>query len=864
MTSLEYFKGDELADSVWTNKYKLANEETPRDMHIRLAYEFEKIERKYTKDIDSVRHILSKYGNERSNLSAQAIVNLFDHFNYIVPGGSVMSGLGSDNPVSLSNCFVIPSPKDSISSIFDTARDMAQIYKRRGGIGVDISKLRPNGSIVHNAANTSSGSISFMELYSKVTEIIGQSGRRGASLISIDIRHPDVLNFITCKSDLSKITGANISVKIDKEFRDAVNKDEDYILRWPIETPIPSHSETLEYKVLTKDTLSDNSTVYYKKVKAKELWNLLIENAWKHAEPGILIYDRLVDYDPTGVYDELRPISTNPCGEIGLSPYDSCRLICSNLFSLVENPFESDAKINYEAAYRVFYECQVLADDLVDLELEAIERILLKIQPDYALMRKAMWEKPYALTWLDNQSNEFKLWWKIKEMGEKGRRTGSGITALADMYAALGVEYGNKEITEKLFYTKLQAELDATIDMSIIRGSFPLWDSALEYIDSDLTGGNDWYTFIQEEFPEQYKRMVEYGRRNSSFSTVAPTGSISLLTGTTSGIEPLFKPYYIRRKKCNPGETPTFVDQNGVGFKEYTVLHPKFKEWFIITSQCKDCPDVALDSLKDASKEQLEEVFKESPWYKQTAEDINWEVRVDTQGIIQKYITSSISSTVNLPKGTSKEIVENLYNRAIDKGLKGITCYVDGSRSGILVDAKLSKTEELFEQHKAPKRPKVLKANSFTIKSLGNTYCVLVGLFQNKPYEVFVMKQPSVSLDKDGSITKINKHHYSWNDKNNTYIDNIITNLADESAEQTLALMVSMLLRTGAELQFIIKTIKKSTNTIVSFQSALVRVLSKYLTKPIETNELCPDCNTPLVNENGCCICKNCGYSKCG
>lgn len=863
MTSLEYFKGDELADSVWTNKYKLANEETPRDMHIRLAYEFEKIERKYTKDIDAVRHILSKYGNERSNLSAQAIVNLFDHFNYIVPGGSVMSGLGSDNPVSLSNCFVIPSPKDSISNIFDTARDMAQIYKRRGGIGVDISKLRPSGSIVHNAANTSSGSISFMELYSKVTEIIGQSGRRGASLISIDIRHPDVLNFITCKSDLSKITGANISVKIDKEFRDAVNKDEDYILRWPIETPLPNHPETLEYKVLTKDTLSDNSTVYYKKVKAKELWNLLIENAWRHAEPGILIYDRLVDYDPTGVYDELRPISTNPCGEIGLSPYDSCRLICSNLFSLVENPFESNAKINYETAYKVFYECQVLADDLVDLELEAIERILLKIQPDYALMREAMWERPFALIWLYNQSDEFKLWWEIRKMGKQGRRTGCGITALGDMYAALGVEYGNKEITERLFYTKLQAELDATIDMSIIRGSFPLWDSALEYIDSDLTGGNDWYTFIQDKFPEQYKRMVKYGRRNSSFSTVAPTGSISLLTGTTSGIEPLFKPYYIRRKKCNPGETPTFVDQNGVGFIEYNVLHPKFKEWFIIAAQCKDCPDVALDSLKGASKEQLEKVFKESPWYKQTAEDINWEVRVDAQGIIQKYITSSISSTVNLPKGTSKEIVENLYNRAIDKGLKGITCYVDGSRSGILVDTKSVKSEEIFVQHKAPKRPKTLKANSHIVKSMGNTYCVLIGLLQDKPYEVFVMKQPTIALDKDGTITKVGRHHFSWNDKNGTYIDNIISNLADESAEQTLALMVSMLLRTGGELPFIIKTIKKSTNTIVSFQSALVRVLSKYLTKPIETNELCPDCNTPLVNEGGCSICKNCGYSKC-
>lgn len=865
MTSLEYFKGDELADSVWTNKYKLANEETPRDMHIRLAYEFEKIERKYTKDIDAVRHILSKYGNERSNLSAQAIVNLFDHFNYIVPGGSVMSGLGSDNPVSLSNCFVIPSPKDSISNIFDTARDMAQIYKRRGGIGVDISKLRPSGSIVHNAANTSSGSISFMELYSKVTEIIGQSGRRGASLISIDIRHPDVLNFITCKSDLSKITGANISVKIDKEFRDAVNKDEDYILRWPIETPLPNHPETLEYKVLTKDTLSDNSTVYYKKVKAKELWNLLIENAWKHAEPGILIYDRLVDYDPTGVYDELRPISTNPCGEIGLSPYDSCRLICSNLFSLVESPFESNAKINYETAYKVFYECQVLADDLVDLELEAVDKILEKIQPKYISINKSF---SSSIDYIDeiykySQSDEFKLWWEIRKMGKQGRRTGCGITALGDMYAALGVEYGNKEITERLFYTKLQAELDATIDMSIIRGSFPLWDSALEYIDSDLTGGNDWYTFIQDKFPEQYKRMVKYGRRNSSFSTVAPTGSISLLTGTTSGIEPLFKPYYIRRKKCNPGETPTFVDQNGVGFIEYNVLHPKFKEWFIIAAQCKDCPDVALDSLKGASKEQLEKVFKESPWYKQTAEDINWEVRVDAQGIIQKYITSSISSTVNLPKGTSKEIVENLYNRAIDKGLKGITCYVDGSRSGILVDTKSVKSEEIFVQHKAPKRPKTLKANSHIVKSMGNTYCVLIGLLQDKPYEVFVMKQPTIALDKDGTITKVGRHHFSWNDKNGTYIDNIISNLADESAEQTLALMVSMLLRTGGELPFIIKTIKKSTNTIVSFQSALVRVLSKYLTKPIETNELCPDCNTPLVNEGGCSICKNCGYSKC-
>lgn len=863
MTSLEYFKGDELADSVWTNKYKLANEETPKDMHIRLVHEFEKIEKKYTKDIDAVKPILSKYGRERSNLSANNILELFNDFKYIVPGGSIMSGLGSDNPVSLSNCFVIPSPKDSISSIFDTARDMAQIYKKRGGVGLDISELRPNGSIVHNASSTSTGSVSFMRLYSTVTEIIGQSGRRGALMLSVNIKHPDVLDFITCKSDLSKITGANISVKINKEFKNAVNKDEDYILRWPIETPMPKHPETLEYKVLTKDTSSDGSTVYYKRVRAKELWNLLTENAWKHAEPGILIYDRLINYDPTGVYDELRPISTNPCGEIGLSPYDSCRLICSNLFSLVENPFESNAKINYETAYKVFYECQVLADDLVDLELEAVERILLKIQPDYALMREAMWERPFALIWLYNQSDEFKLWWEIRKMGEQGRRTGCGITALGDMYAALGVEYGNEEVTERLFRTKLQAELDATIDMSIIRGSFPLWDSALEYTDSDLTGGNDWYTFVKEEFPDQYKRMLEYGRRNSGFSTVAPTGSISILTGTTSGIEPLFKPYYIRRKKCNLGEIPTFVDQNGIGFIEYNVLHPKFKEWYIYTAQCSHCPEVALDALKRSTKEDLDELFKESPWYGQTAEDIDWEVRINTQAIIQKYITSSISSTVNLPKETSKEIVENLYSKAIDKGLKGLTTYIEGSRSGILVDIKATKSEETFVQHKASKRPKSLNANSFIIKSLGNTYCVLIGLLQGKPYEVFVMKQPFIALDKDGTITKIGKHHFSWNDKNNTCIDNIITNLADESAEQLLALMVSMLLRTGAELPFIIKTIKKSTNTIVSFQSALVRVLSKYLTKPIETNELCPDCNTPLVNENGCCICKNCGYSKC-
>lgn len=868
MTNLEYFKGDELASNVWFTKYKLGNESTPKDMHIRLAYNFAKIENKYNKNIDKSELPLSTYGKERENLTSDRIFNLFNEFKYIVPGGSVMAGLGSDSPVSLSNCFVLPSPKDSISSIFDTARDMAQIYKKRGGVGIDISELRPNGAVVHNAASTSTGSVSFMRLYSTVTEIIGQSGRRGALMLSIDIRHPDVIDFITCKSDLSKITGANISVKINQEFKDAVDKDEDYILKWPIDAPLPQHSENLNYKELTKVVLENNQTVYYKKVKAKKLWDLLNENTWRFAEPGILIYDRLVNYDPTGVYDELKPVSTNPCGEIGLSPYDSCRLICTNLFSLVKNPFNSNAELDYDLAYKVFYECQVLADDLVDLELEAIDKILLKIQPEYKTYLNLI-TKIIPNHWFEEQTDEFKLWWKIRKMGELGRRTGCGITALGDMYAALGVEYGNTEVTNKLFYTKLKAELDATIDLGILRGTFPLWESALEYLDSDLTGGNDWYSFVQKEYPEQYERMVVYGRRNSSFSTCAPTGSISILTGTTSGIEPLFKPYYVRRKKCNPGETPTFVDQNGVGFIEYTVLHPKFKEWLESKHESLSIPRLRIYSteLIDPSTwdiDILNEAFKYSPWYKQTADDLDWKVRINTQALIQKYITSSISSTVNLPKNTPRSVVENLYNEAIAKGLKGITCYVDGSRSGILVDAKLSKTEELFEQHKAPKRPKVLKANSFTIKSLGNTYCVLVGLFQNKPYEVFVMQQPSVSLDKDGSITKINKHHYSWNDKNNTYIDNIITNLADDSAEQTLALMVSMLLRTGAELQFIIKTIKKSTNTIVSFQSALVRVLSKYLTKPIETNELCPDCNTPLVNENGCCICKNCGYSKCG
>lgn len=1184
------FKGDELASEVFLNKYSLNKEETPDDMHKRMAKEFARIIFNYRDKIteDKIRN-LSPYGQGFFRLLKiqtkedlqDMIHHYFKNFESIIPQGSVMSGLSSEKPVSLSNCFVLPSPEDTIESIVNTGRNAAQIYKRRGGVGFDISNLRPKGASVNNASSLSTGAVSFMPLYSMITEIIGQDGRRGALMLSIDINHPDVMDFATIKRDLTKVTGANISIKLNQKFINAVKNNEDYILRWPLETNISNLPiNDIVYNELKFFYTKEGSPYYIKKVKAKELWDIIVESNWLSAEPGIFNWDLLINYDPTGVYNELRPISTNPCqpkwapllskkgiisfedaevgdliwseegwttiikkessgikpiyeykttagsfigtdthrviskgnkievkdsssidllqgyydeksiieeesvmaglligdgmvhkanndlillcigskdqdyfdseissfigkhrpeikdyayevntslrakdldrvwnriipeqylygssskvrgflrglysangsvvdkritlkttspmlrdqvqvllssvgirsyfttnkvtntihhngiyeskesydinistdrelfynsigfiqkykmlklestlgttkeglkthdiieiiplgeeevfnitvnnsthtywtggmnvsncGELGLSGLDSCRLILSNLYSLIKNPFEKESKFDEVLGYSVFYFTQILADALVDLEIEAIDRVLNKIQPDY---EKFIRGYNTVSDFLSEQSEEFKLWWKIREIGEKGRRTGTGITAYGDMCAALGLKYGDKELTESVFKTKLRAELDSTTDLAIILEPFPLWDKTKEfefYGENEIKGRNEWYQFIIDELPIQAKRMAYWGRRNSGISTVAPAGSVSILTQTTSGIEPLFSPYYTRRKKCNRNEKPDFVDQNGVGFKNFLVVHPKLKEYAEIkkeffTKSFHQFPE----NIEEYNAENWDVVYNYSPYAHNTSDTIPLDVRIDTQALIQKYITSSISSTCNVPKEFTREQMSEGYLRAFEKGCKGLTYYRDGSRSGILFTGKDNDKEE-FPQYDATKRKKTLDAELHMSKSKGRHFAFIVGLLEGKPYEIFGYDTLGEKLKEcKGTITRVKKGHYRFESD-----DLIIDNISDESnseLEKACTIYTSMLLRTGAKIEYVISVSKnKINNNISSFVSSMCRVLNKY-NKTIDYL-VCDSCGGEVRLENGCQTCMDCGDSKC-
>lgn len=866
---LEYFEGDELATDVFLSKYSLNGKETPDEMHDRLAKEFARVLWREYGYIECTSHpikYLSKFGeyfftNLRESNTLEDVViyikSLFKNFEYIVPQGSVMGGVGTGAPVSYSNCFVIQSPEDSIESIMNTARDMAQIYKRRGGVGLDISNLRPNGSSVNNAAKTSTGAVSFMSLFSHITEVVGQEGRRGALMLSMDINHPDSPDFAIIKRDLSKVTGANISLKLNNAFIEAVKNDTDYLLRWPVDKVFDQeYPTTFEYNKLTLVKHADGTSTYVKRVKAKELWDTIVESNWLSAEPGIFNWDHLINYDPTGVYPQLKPISTNPCGELGLGSGDSCRLLATNLYSLVNHPFKEESFIDDDFAYQIFYQAQVLADVLVSLEIEAIDRILYKLNEDWL---EQYYSNIDVKDFLNKQSDEFKLWWKTRDIAVKGRRTGTGITAYGDMMAALNLPYGSKEMTEKVFSIKLKAELDASIDMAILKGAFPFYDKNLEFnnfqeTDTDpIEGRNDWYQFILKEYPEQASRMINFGRRNSGISTVAPTGSVSILTQTTSGIEPLFKPFYTRRKKCNPGEIADYVDQNGVGFREFTVLHPKFIDWYLTKN-----PENTKEHLETLNQKDLQVLFESSPWYGSTSEDIDIDTRIQTQALIQKYITSSISSTVNVPVETTKETMSKGYLDAFDLKCKGLTYYREGSRSGILVSD--TPKDKVFKSHDAPKRPKELEANLHITVSKGNTYAVVIGLFENKPYEVFVFNTLGEKLKEcSGKIVKIKRGHYRFiGDK--VTIDNL-NESGNSELEKASALYTSMLLRHGADIHYVIKTAKKINDGITSFVSAMCRILSKYDTKIEES--ICPECGGKLVHEAGCATCKDCGYSRC-
>ena len=692
---LIYFQGDELAASTWINKYAMKNKEgkylelTPEDMHIRMAKQFARKENEYKEKtyLNGSLKLLSDYGQERTLLSEDKILNYFRNFKYIIPQGSVMSALG--NPfiiASLSNCIVLPEIYDSYGGIFYTDQQMAQLFKRRCGVGVDISTLRPAGSDVSNSAGTTTGAVSFMERFSNTTREVAQNGRRGALMITIDIAHPDIDKFITIKQDLSKITGANISVRLSDEFMNAVKNDTDYMLRFPIDSPAPEYSKTL---------------------KARDLWNTIIKCAHNTAEPGLIFWDRQHHYSTSSVYPGFKNVSTNPCSEIAMQGGDSCRLIALNLFNFIDKPFTNEATFDYKKFSETTYEAQRLMDDLVDLELEHIERIISKIKSD---------PEPDFIKQVENET-----WKLLYDAGKKGRRTGLGFTALADAMAGLGFKFDSPEAlaeVEKIMKTKCEAEFNSSIDMAIERGKFEAFNPEIENI-------SEFIQMMKIEFPDVYNRMMKHGRRNISLSTVAPTGTLSMLAQSSSGIEPVFLLSYKRRKKINPLDKNVrvdFTDASGDSWQEFEVYHHKLKRWMELTGE------------NNSTK---------SPYNGSTATEIDWLKRIELQSIVQKYTTHSISSTINLPNNVSLEKVGEIYLQAWEQGLKGITVYRDGSRSGVLISSneekKQIKTNEIIESV-APKRPEKLEAEIIRFMNHDEKWIAFVGVLNGKPYEIFTGK----------------------------------------------------------------------------------------------------------------------------
>lgn len=843
MTELEYFKGDELAASTWRNKYAADREQTPDDTHRRLAKEFARVESNYDWHMSTNKALkLSNYGYQRPQLDEESIYQLFKDFKYIIPGGSVMSGCGTGALVSLSNCFVIGSPKDSYSEIMKTRSQQAQLMKRRGGVGYDLSQLRPRGARVNNAARSSTGAASFMDVCSDITNEVAQNGRRGALMLSMSINHPDIEEFITKKQDLTKVTGANISVKVTDEFMQAVERDEDYWLRFPVSIPKVEvdNPEDFTYNFLYS---LPSKNIHYKKVRARELWNTLMHCAWNTAEPGIMFEGAMHNYSPDGVYPDFKMVGTNPCGEIPMGPFDSCRLIHINLSSYIVDPFTDKAHIDEELLYMHSYEAMRLADDLVDLEIEAVDRIIDIVKND-------------------TDDTEFKLWSRIKETAIQGRRAGLGFTGLADAIAMLGLKYDSDEgisQVEQLMKVMFKGQLDSNIDMAIERGAFPAWDGYREWHfrvnDTAVEENNPWFKFLKLNFPNEADKMSHLGRRNISWSTVAPTGTVSIMAGTSSGIEPVFMPFYQRKRKCmSESDRVDYVDKVGEKYTLFTVVHPNLKRWAIETMNYNE------SEVNEWSLGVWKEVWKESPYYGSTAPEIDWRQRVKLQGVVQKYITHSISSTVNLAKETTEEEIADIYIEAWKQGLKGITIYRDGCREGVLTQVEKPKT---IEGRQAPKRPKELEADYYQIKSKGEQFIVLVGLLNGKPYEIFAFRPlSSVNAPQHkGVITKIGKMHYSFTSEHMKLENLQKANINIE--EQAATLYSSMLLRHGVDIKYIVKTAKKVNDNISSFSSAMCRVLSKYIPNEEIKGEVCPDCGGTLVRESGCIHCKDCGYSKC-
>jgi ribonucleoside-diphosphate reductase alpha chain len=834
--SLQYFKGDELAARVWVNKYAVKDsfgnifEKSPEDMHWRIANEVARIEAKY-----------------KNGLNAQQLYELLDHFKYIVPQGSPMTGIGNDFQVaSLSNCFVIgiDGAADSYGGIIRIDEEQVQLMKRRGGVGHDLSHIRPKGSPVKNSALTSTGLVPFMERYSNSTREVAQDGRRGALMLSVSIKHPDSEAFIDAKMTEGKVTGANVSVKLDDAFMQAAVNGTPYKQQYPVDSDQP---------VFTKD------------IDASALWKKIVHNAWKSAEPGVLFWDTIIRESVPDCYADLgyRTVSTNPCGEIPLCPYDSCRLLAINLYSYVVNPYTKEAYFDFDLFKKHVALAQRIMDDIIDLELEKIEKIIAKIDSDPESEEVKEAEKH--------------LWEKIYKKSGQGRRTGVGITAEGDMLAAMGLRYGTEEATEFSEQVHKTIALEAyrsSVNMAKERGAFAIYDSEREK-------NNPFINRLKEADPELYEEMKKYGRRNIACLTIAPTGTTSLMTQTTSGIEPVFMPVYKRRRKVNPNDPQThvdFVDETGDAFEEYIVFHHKFVEWMTVNG---------YDPTKRYTQEEIDKLVEKSPYYKATSNDVDWLMKVKMQGRIQKWVDHSISVTINLPNDVDEALVNRLYVEAWRSGCKGCTVYRDGSRSGVLLSTQKDKKDKKEELPpcKPPTvvevRPKVLEAEVVRFQNNKEKWVAFVGLLDGHPYEIFTGLQDDeegISLPKSVTTGRIIKNideegnkRYDFQFENKRGYKTTIEGLSEKFNKEywNYAKLISGVLRWRMPIDRVIKlvdSLQLDSENINTWKNGVERALKKYVTDGTSAEgQKCPNCgNETLVYQEGCLICKTCGTSRCG
>lgn len=835
--TLAYFDGDELAARVWVNKYAMKDsfgniyEKSPADMHHRLAAEMARIERKYPNPV-----------------SEEEIFSVLDHFRFIIPAGSPMTGIGNNHQVaSLSNCFVIgiDGDADSYGAIMKEDEEQVQLMKRRGGVGHDLSRIRPKGSPVNNSALTSTGLVPFMERFSNSTREVAQDGRRGALMLSVSIKHPDAEAFIDAKMTEGKVTGANVSVRIDDDFMRCATEGRPYRQQYPVDAP--------EDECLTS-----------KEIDAQKLWKKIVHNAWKSAEPGVLFWDTITRESIPDCYADLgfKTVSTNPCGEIPLCPYDSCRLLAVNLYGYVDDPFTPQASFNFQRFRQHVRLAQRFMDDIIDLEEEKIDLILKKIDSD-----------PQSE---EVKHTERRLWEKIKRKTGQGRRTGLGITAEGDMLAALGLRYGTQEATD--FAVKVQKTLAltayaASVEMAKERGAFEIYDAQRE-------AANPFVLRIKEADEALYADMVKYGRRNIACLTIAPTGTTSLMTHTTSGIEPVFMPVYKRRRKVNPNDPEVridFVDESGDAFEEYIVYHHHFLTWMRANG---------IDTERRYTQEEIDELVARSPYYLATANDVDWLMKVKMQGEIQKWVDHSISVTVNLPNAVDEALVDRLYVEAWKSGCKGCTIYRDGSRAGVMVSVKKKKEDKGAKlQTLSPvveRRPEVLECDVVRFQNNKEKWVAFVGLLDGRPYEIFTGLQDDeegIVLPKTVTKGRIVKHvnaedgtkRYDFQFENKRGYKTTVEGLSEKFNKEywNYAKLISGVLRYRMPLENVIKlvdSLQLESENINTWKVGVARALKKYITDGTEAKGLkCPNCgHEALVYQEGCLICKHCGSSRCG